>query len=678
MSAHRLLNGRSGRRPLGLLLLAGTTLALALTGCEDQETADRVAALQAAEESDRILEQVHSHGHAPAAAATREQAYEQAIRTLSEDAGKGLDIQQCALNGLMARAHAGLTDLRSYEILDLERRAAAVAERLRQTAVAIERVQQNAELLSNYDPTAERQMIEDQRRATNTELATLRQQERRLAAQLDQVRGEAGQHRASYENFRLQADEIRSEVERTAGAANRHTLVEQAAGLQGQADSQEKQFAELTAEVDSLQPELERIRELISHGEEYLQILRQAESDVEGRLLRRQEAAADQQELAGFFVDQAGELYSELMNLAETNLNTAYGEALEEAERALRSARTARSKAPSDARDALATSLARYQQALGQLQWQHARSLDANVRTLELLSELAVLPEQDALVANIDRMLSTRDDLLTAATEAYGEALDTLDGVRGDQVLQGTVSGLRTQLWRIRAVTSGGEFPAEEMTTDLAADPGMEGDLALAGASDASSPLDALFEALESLAVDDFEAAAALIYTDDSDAQYVIDTWMDAARRVARLDEACLDIFDMTLSECWEAYADEDAQLTESDEARRAGDASLRDAMQPALGELDGGLPMAEDFEVVIQDDIATVTHLATGAEIRMILVNQAWFIYQDPAPAALVQMQDRIDEAADRTLRYPQIAGQLESGEIGTIEELIEAIRTQ
>ncbi|MFG0252622.1 MAG: hypothetical protein ACF8NJ_07115, partial [Phycisphaerales bacterium JB038] len=372
MSAHRLLNGRSGRRPLGLLLLAGAALTLGLTGCEDQETADRVAAREAAEESDRILEQVHSYGHAPAPAATREQAYEQAIRTLSDDASKGLDIQQCALNGLMARAHAGLTDLRSYEILDLERQAAALAERLRQTAVAIERVQQNAELLNDYDPTAERQMIEDQRRATNTELAALRQQERRLAARLDQLRQEAGEHRSSYENYRLQADEIRRNVESTLGAVARHDLVERAAGLQDQADGQERLFAELTAEAEALQPELERVQELVAHGEEYLGILRQAEADVEGRLLRRQAAAADQAELAGYFVSQAGELYGELMNLAETQLSSAYGEALAEAESALRSARTARSKAPSEAREALATSLARDQQALGRLQWQPA------------------------------------------------------------------------------------------------------------------------------------------------------------------------------------------------------------------------------------------------------------------------------------------------------------------
>jgi hypothetical protein len=675
MSAHRRQNRRPEPIRLGLLLVAAAGLTVSVAGCEDQQTMERLEAVEAANESAQILERVHRYGTAAAPAEERREAYEEAIRTLSDDANKGLDIQQAALNSLMARSHAGLTDLRSFEILDLERRAASLAEQVRQTADAISRVRQNADLLSDYDPTAERQLIADQRADTNTELAALRQQERRLETRLNQLTDEAGQHRRAFENYRVQAEELRSQVQQALGAESRFELVTEATDFQRQAADEQRQYAELTAQADALRPELERVQQLIEYGEKYLEILREAESDVEGRLLRRQEAAADQEQLADQFIEQAGNLYSDLTALAETELSAAYEDAVSEAERAIRAARAARSKASSDSREAAATALARYQQALGRLQWQHARALDAYADALEPLRQIEGLPEREALTANLERMLAARDQLLQEATQAYSDALDTLDGVRGERALQDTVAGLREQLWKIRAVTSGGEFPAEE--TEMNGDMGMDAapDEAMSAAGD---PLEALFAAVEAIESGDFEAATASFYTDDPDAQYVIDAWMDAARRVDRLDQACRNVFGMSLSECWDEYAADNPDLSDTDRTLRADAMAMQGAMQGALGELTEGSLDRDDFDVTMQGDTATVIHLPSGAEIRMIRVNQTWFIYQDPAPAALAQMEQRVDEEAARTVRYPQIAARVESGEIGTIEELVEALRSQ
>ena len=661
-----------------LILTAGAAVSLLLVGCKDQSASEQDETSQALNESCNVLQQVHVRGTAPAPPEISEAAYKKTINILKPNLRKGLAGQQAATNSLLARVHAGLTDLRAYEIMDMERRVLNLSERIRVAVGGVVDLRQGADLLSRYDPTAERKLIAEQRSAVNEELADLRGEQRQLTAKIEELNQTIEREKARFQKLRLQADDLRSQAQQAYGAERRFNLVQQANAVKREGDQHERIMSDAAAQVDILKPSLEQVDNRIERAEKYLQVLREADQNVDSRVEEQKNAASERDSIATDLIDQVEGLYKELSSIVDGDLGQSYQQARTEIEAAISAAKTAKSKASRDMRDAAATDLSRYQQSLGNLLWQQARGIEMHLGALTLMQDLEDLPQHEAVVANISRLTALRDDILKQATQAYSDAIDTLDGVRGDSELQNSVVALRSELWKIRSVVSNGEFPPvdTEAVPEENTDQAQAADSGSATATTAGSPLETLFAFFDAAGNKDYSALADLVYTDSPDAQRVLDLSVDFMNRLNDLDQACQSAFGMGFQECWQDYKSRHANVSQMQDMAIT-------QMTQGMGDISNGkftiVPAEgrspDDFSVTVNGDKATVIYKPDGSQIQMIRVNQAWFIYQEIDPAALTMMKPLIEQISKQAQRFSRIANQVESGQISSVDDMMDAI---
>jgi hypothetical protein len=679
--ASRLLS----RPTLRLVVAAGAVFPLALaTGCNDQEAKDQADASLAIDHGARQLEVVHVNSVHPAERGVAEQQYEETISLLSPIAGKGLDGQQAASNALLARSHAGLASLHLHEITGLESRVRFLTERIRTLADGALRLEDAAEVIGEYDPTTEFEILAEQREQTDREIAVLRRSGREVDAQLATLEREMAEERSAYETLRLRADALDEEARAAFGAQNAYEIVEQAVRTRREADQHQMRVAELEARIDQVKPEQERVAGLIEQAEAYLDVLTAAEQRVSTKAQQAQAAVGEQRFAAEQLLADVTDLYAEISALTapDGELSQAYERVGQDVDRAIRAATTAMQKNAAEFSAAEIAALAHYQQLRAYVDWQHARGLETQIEALRLMESIDSLRAQDstAVLANIDRLEGHHEQLLESATESFSEAIDTLGRInraRPGREVQAAVDGLVSELWRVRAITSGGQFPEADASRaaeeEMAAEEPID---AWPEETQGGDPLEVLIAFYDAMSSSDTAATLELIHLGPEDQGGFIGNVVEIMKGQAELDDACRRAFGSTFEECMQTYL-------ESMGMGESGMGGMSQFGADGLAFLEGPEPDWNDFDVeMIDDDRAVIRSISNSemADIAVVRVDGRWLIdfaelmgpvFEDQDPAMMAMMEPMLARIIPAMARLTE---QVRDGEFDTCEEVAQA----
>lgn len=441
------------RRPL-LALALMASLAGAASGCESRDENARVLSDAAVR-----LDVMTGGGAVPAPNPERAKAeLAKLVNELRPIAGES-GPSGAAANALLARAQAGLGDLAAGRSAEMEREFVSQLSTVRATLDRWFAQNSLAAALEGYDPAREIAAIDGQIRDRTSEMESLAAEKRKQEGVVAGLRDQARQAREAAKAERDKDAALRGRAE-GATQVQRLDLVSQAVRAGRAADAQERRASELEAQAGTEEP---RVAEL---GAQTERLTRQVEllRSAQGQARARAEANKRQADEARKGARAAAEALAEQLG-AISALRAKADEPIEEARKqyaaAIGAAKKGGSAGGKEGKQSSQSSLANYQQSLGDAQSTRARSLAAYAGVLRSVGEARpALPGADAAAQGAAKAVSDMDGARKEAGEAYQAAKGLYSGMSATPVVKARLERLAKDLESL--ATLGAEPPKSE------------------------------------------------------------------------------------------------------------------------------------------------------------------------------------------------------------------------
>lgn len=377
----------------------------------------------------------------------RQKLYQDVLTTIKAVEGTGSPSQAGAAGLMQARAHAGLAEIQATNAAVAEAKFLADVRTAR--AVLDQWLSQNtsAAALDTYDPAKDLAQLDTQIAAKGSEAEQLAQAKVQQESLVAGIRAQAASVQAQSKTLREQEAAIRARAQGMS-AAQRLTVVEEAAAKRREADALEKQAGELAANAAKEAP---RIVELASQADRLKtqqELFRQAKKDIQARAdAGKQHAASARAEAA-----VAGKKTIDLviaLAAARESASQPSNEAMKGYEAAIRSAKAAGS-ALKDAKTSIALTTGAFQQSLGDAQATLARGLGAYSGILaDAVNARPALPGGAALT---EKRVATQNEYkaaLDAAEATYKSAKASFESSGGGAEVKSRIEAVNVAMKRL-------------------------------------------------------------------------------------------------------------------------------------------------------------------------------------------------------------------------------------
>lgn len=419
-----------------LLLGAGATL----SACDKQD-----AVQQALQQAEIKLNSINQFGSTPLPSVkNRKDIYDGVISTLSSHADAGGQGQSGAANLLLARAHAGLAEIRAGKSAEGE--SAFLADVIGARSVLDKWLSQNATAaaLDVYDPTKDLAALDKQIEAKSAEAQQMLAQKQAQEQKVAGLRAQADGVQAQAKALKAEESQIRVQAQGTAAVA-RAGIIESAAKKRREAEAMDRQASELMAQAQSEAPKVAELELQAARLRTQQDLLRQAQADIRARHeASKQHAAAAREDAKG-----AGTKLAEHL----TALSTARDALAPESDGAIGSY----AKAVTFAKKAAAANpqgKASATVAAGSFQQSLADALATKVRGMSRYTELLqaaadAQPPLSGVQVWKDKSKAAQTEVTAAfaeAKQAYESARDTFEKAGAGDKAKGVVEAIKRLL----------------------------------------------------------------------------------------------------------------------------------------------------------------------------------------------------------------------------------------
>lgn len=419
---------------LALVCLA----AFLMIGCDWQDSA--AADLATVE---RELAAIHPGGAAAAPPQRRVQVYTQSVSRLQTVSRSGSPAQQSAAQLLIARVEGGLAQIAASSASQLERRLLDDATRLRAHFDHAQGSTSFAKALSLLDTAPQLAQLDQTLAELDGRVADAQTSRADLQQEIDGLDVQASAHMKEANRFRIEAGSLRTQA-LDASAAQSAQLAKQAYSLQREGGVHEVASADLSAQIDFIQP-------LIAEQDLILKSLQEERSHfVDARRRIEQRGTNSQQSELSARADArvAGEEAREILDSIEAtrsgDLAATWAEAVNHAAKA----RDAVAKARNMERSAWAISKGDAHQRLGEIHLSMAHSME---QYLDLIQSLQDSDPSSPLAEQFAEIQSrVQADLLQTQQQirdAFGQAVSAYQGASvSDQIVRDRLDRIKQTL----------------------------------------------------------------------------------------------------------------------------------------------------------------------------------------------------------------------------------------
>ncbi|MEN0020198.1 MAG: hypothetical protein AAF747_04865 [Planctomycetota bacterium] len=384
---------------------------------------------------------------------TAESEFSQVKQSIGGVSGDGSQAQQAAASLISSAADRGLARPAAEEASRIERELTIQLADAEAALAAWINAMASADAAEGFDPTPVLADIARRRADREQEAAEARATKADLDGQIASLRSEAQADFDRASELRAQAAELRFTAS-TASAREGLPLVEQARTIGREADALELTARELTTQADLLEPQSNEAQVTLDKLAAQLAALDATRASVETRMRRLDaeaaEARADAAEAAAAFDRLIGD-GDGVMGRRSGELADAIDDASSKLSAAVRAARGA---SGAD-RSSIAGDVSTSSQVLGQLLASNALGWQDTAALLRRAAEtMGGLPNASMYRSLADAADEAAASAATAASQAYGDAIQQLGNIRARDAAAERIEALIERLEAARAKLS--------------------------------------------------------------------------------------------------------------------------------------------------------------------------------------------------------------------------------
>ncbi len=428
-----------------LVLLAGSLVTVAaLSGCDRSDAAS--AELRKAK---NVLDTMRVGGVALAQSIDKvrdgaAKDNEKALKTVMDDMTKlgssNSPGASPAAKILQARASAGLAELAVQPVSAIEASAQNLGELIRRNIETYSDSSARAAALGAYSPDKDNQTIDAAIKDAEAQIAKAQDAKRAAEQKLAQLEKQAADLLNQGKARRAQAAELKNRATKMT-ATQALPLVEEASKIGRGADGLERQAADLQADADGQKPLVAAAEEQVKSATSLRDQFRVSREQIKARADLTKAQAAESKASADAAAKAIAESAAELEKLrGEIDGFTVAGKDPLELYRAAVKATTEAGKAlGTDVSGAVSTSLASYQQKLGDAMMSRARGVTLQKEVFALLSAAQpALPDRANYETKAVALREAAEKAINDAKDAYEAAKTGFEkgGSKGDEAFQ--------------------------------------------------------------------------------------------------------------------------------------------------------------------------------------------------------------------------------------------------
>jgi len=407
-------------------------VALGTLGCDEDDQASATVA-----RASNTIAAINAGGGVTANAPHREDAYDRVIGMLRPVVSSSSGSTKGSAQVITAQALAGKGRIESVRAAEIEDRCSTLISFAHNEADLFAAHSALAAALLAYDPQPEFEDLRTQMDGVKEEIESYRSRVRGIDERITELQQRADTAREEAATRHRHETELRAEAV-LVGATERKDLIEEAVGYQREADAFEAEFVMVDAGIEQLR----RTRVSVQADLDRLVTQRTLLEEAERNAQRRATVASDESKSAEDAAFEAARRLRTIVREIETmrtgELADAYTEASETLEKAASTLIAgARVDSSREGKDANNVNTGLIQQALGELDRAHATGAAGYAALLSRLEAFTpALPDRNDYLAMLARAEKSRDEALSAASEAFAQAADTIERAGGSEAMR--------------------------------------------------------------------------------------------------------------------------------------------------------------------------------------------------------------------------------------------------